>query len=437
MLRDDPPLSRPFEPAPPPRAGEKRFRHGPGYWITAAVILAVSTWLSPTIETFFNFDGARNWLFERLAQDVTNPAAARDVKLVFIKDDAYWKGPLHHRSPTDRTYLARIVRALDAADAGIIALDFDLRLADPDVDIQPGDYAKVDAYKPYRDETDQLVRAIDEVAQRRKIVLVKTFGYGDDGYQFEGDAYQAYGICNKLNRNGTWQNPGTPEFPLSPAAARNIYCGYIALMPDKRRVPPPIEISGEPGKLDSFPFAVARARNTIFAPSLQDKEYYGTYITENVMDNPRIAVSATTLLGDPAKVRRMLQGEPVIVGAAWHLHAVGRGAMVDIHDTPIGPVNGTLIHENMAEALMNDRIYPALSAPYLQWIEVAAGIVAALVFAMASVLWTRLATIAFVVAVLFAAQWLTLQLFGTFVDAFVPVFALGIHAVVGLMTEPE
>ncbi|HTW34102.1 MAG TPA: CHASE2 domain-containing protein [Rhizomicrobium sp.] len=411
-------------------------RHDLGYWLTAAVILLVSTWLGPSIEGIFNFSDVRNWLFQHLAQSVTHPAAARSVKLVFIGDDEFWLGSLHHRTPTDRIYLGRLIKALDESGASIVALDFDLRVPDPDADVTPGDYTDIDPYKPYRDETDQLVRVIDDVAKRRKIVLVKTFGYGDDGgYRFEGDAFQAYGICNKLNRDGSWQNPGTKEFPLTPQAQKNIFCGYIALMTDKRLVPPPIKISGQSGKLDSFPFAIARARDPRHPPSLLNRDYYSTYITDKVADNPNVTLSAADVIHDPKGASTILRGNPVIIGAGWHLHSYGRGLLVDIHETPIGAINGSLIHENMAEALMTHRIYPALPAGYLDALEIGAGVIAALVFAGIVALWARILAVFMAIIVLFGVQWLTLQLFGTFLDAFVPVFALGLHAIAGVVSE--
>ena len=411
-------------------------RHDIGYWVTAAVILAVATWLGPSIEGIFNFNDVRNWLFQHLAQSVTNPAAARSVKLVFINDDEFWLGDLHHRTPTNRVYLSRVISALDKAGASIIALDFDLRVPDPDANVTPGDYQDIDPYTPYRDETDQLVRVIDDVATRRKLVLVKTFGYGNDGgYRFEGDAFQAYGICNDLNRDGSWKNPGTKEFPLTPAAQKNIFCGYIALMPDKRLVPPPIKISDEPGKLDSFPFAIVRAKDPAHPPSLANRDYYSTYITDKVADNPNVTLSAGDLIQNPKAAAKVVSGAPVIIGAGWHLHSYGRGLLVDMHETPIGTINGSLIHENMAEALTSHRIYPALPAAYLDTLEIMAGMIAALVFAGIVALWARILAVLVAILVLFGVQWLTLQLFGTFLDAFVPVFALGLHAIAGVVSE--
>jgi len=66
------------------------------------------------------------------------------------------------------------VLALDNADAAVIALDFDQKLAHPDAPVTPGDYLAVDKFEPYRNETATLVKAIGEVAKHRKVVLPKT-----------------------------------------------------------------------------------------------------------------------------------------------------------------------------------------------------------------------------------------------------------------------
>src|SRR5208282_970912 len=191
----------------------------------------------------------------------TNPTSARNVKVVIIRDDEYWDGDLHHRVPTDRAYLARLLRALDTADASVIALDFDERLPHTGAPGTLGDYGEIDSYKPYRDETDELVRAIGEIAERRKIVLSKTIDGPTDGpFRLGGDIFQPYGICTKLIGDGQWLNPGTPQFKLSPVAQKNISCGYIRLMDDRRRVPPPAKITGQSGVLDAFPLAIVRAR---------------------------------------------------------------------------------------------------------------------------------------------------------------------------------
>jgi CHASE2 domain-containing sensor protein len=409
---------------------------GLAYWITAAVILALATWSAPFIERFTNLTAAQNWLFQHLTQSVTNPSHARHVKLVLIRDEDFWNGPLHHRTPIDRSFLGRVVRALDTADASVIALDIDMRLADPYAKVRPGDYAKVDSYQLYRDETDALVRAVGDAATRRKIVLSKTLGGTErDGFTFEADTYEAYGICSGLNSDGTWRNPGTPEYPLTPAAQRNISCGYIALMDDRRRIPLPIAIVGQSGKMDSFPLAVARARDPGITADLRAHEYYGTYINDDVIADKRVTVFTHELLRNPESATPVLQGWPVIVGEAWSTRGLHRGAQVDVHDTPIGTVNGALIHENVAEAVLSNRIYPGISNTALKALEIVVGAAAAVLFAAFATVGKRLAMLAATMAALLAAQWVTLQLFGAFFDAYIPVFALGLHAVVAGLTE--
>jgi hypothetical protein len=165
------------------------------FWVTAAAILIAVEWATPYIEASLHLTNVKNWLFRTLAESVTNPPRFRDVRLVMIGDDEFWDGDLHHRSPTDRSYLARLVRALDIADASVIALDFDMRLPHPEVAVSPGDYPAVDAFQPYRDETNELIRAVDDVAQRRSIVLSKRIDGPIEGpFEMRSDIYQPYGM---------------------------------------------------------------------------------------------------------------------------------------------------------------------------------------------------------------------------------------------------
>ncbi len=413
-----------------------------GYWATAAVILALTTWTMPFIDSRLNLVKERNWLFQHLTQSPTNRAAAGKARLVLIKDDEFWDGDLHHRIPTDRRYLARLIRALDDADVSVIALDFDLRLPQPDRVAQPGDYAAVDVYKPYRDETDELIRAIDEVAQRRKIVLAKTIAGPDNGpFHLSGDVFQPYGLCTGLIGDGVWRNPGTTEFPLSPEAQQNISCGYIALMDDERRIPPPAVIEGDKYRLDSFALAIVRARDPLAVPKLDSHPYFGAFVPLDIAKDHHIIVSAHDLLQNPQKAKSLLQAWPVIVGAGWHQRAKGVGMLTDMHDTPIGDLSGALIHENLAEAMLGGRIFPGLSEGQLEVLEISVSAIAAIVFAAINGILPKIFAVAASMVILFFLQWLILQLFGIFLDSFIPVLAVGLHAVfdrlVGEADEPE
>jgi CHASE2 domain-containing sensor protein len=411
------------------------------FWVTAAAILIAVEWATPYIEASLHLTNVKNWLFRTLAESVTNPPRFRDVRLVMIGDDEFWDGDLHHRSPTDRSYLARLVRALDIADASVIALDFDMRLPHPEVAVSPGDYPAVDAFQPYRDETNELIRAVDDVAQRRSIVLSKRIDGPIEGpFEMRSDIYQPYGICTRLTANGEWHNPGTPAFPLVGDAPRNIACGYIILMADKRRVPPPEKIAGQNGLLDSFPLAIVRAWDGAQARTadLSRRSYFTTYVPTELMDTASIVVSAHDLLRDPVAERRQLRGKAVIVGSAWHQRAADSHEPVDMHDTPVGPISGALLHGNLAEAILSDRVFPSLSERALTALEVLIGVAAAVFFAIFKTLWQKIGAVLGAMLLLLVSQWVTLQLFGTFFDAFVLVFALGLHAIIDrLIGEPQ
>ena len=407
-------------------------KQSPSYWATALVILAGTVWLRPLVDqnTIFNLSSERNWLFQHLASSATNRAVPRQVKLVMIGDDEYWDGPLHHRVPTDRGYLAALLLALDAADPSVIALDFDGRLPHADAPGLLRDYKEVDAYAPYVTETDALVHAIATVASNRKVVLSKTLiGPPDGPFHLGSDIYQPYGICTRLTGDGEWLNPGTPEFPLTtPAARENISCGYIRLMDDRRRVPPPLTVEGQAGKLDSFPVAIARAKSPSAIPAPWNRPFYGTYIS--VGDMARNTMSAHDVFSDPRAARKMLQGNIVIVGAGWNQRASASGDLVDQHETPIGSVSGAAIHANLAETVLSGRSIASLPEWGLMVAEIAIGLIAIAVFAMTSTAWIRLAALLASMALLFLLQWLILNLFNAFFDAYLPVACLGLHAII-------
>lgn len=404
------------------------------YWVLAFSILGLSIWISPFIDDTFNLVRARYWLFQNLTQSATNPAQFRDIKIVLIGDDEYWKwgGELAHRIPTNRTYLSRIVDALDRAGVSVIALDFDMRLPDPKAPGTAGDTGEIEP--AYRAETEALIASIAKAARNRPVVLARTIlQHAGGAYYVVADIYQPYGICNALIADGRWLSKGTPKFPLDDVARAHLSCGYIGLPRDMRQIPPPLDV-GEKGRLDSFAYAMVRAKDPYVAPDLSSRNYYATYIPQDVVASSHVIVSAHDLLSsDPAVAYRAadsLRGNLAIVGAGWHKSAKGVGELNDTHMTPIAETNGALIHANFAEAIMSGRHYPAVSSEALHWLEFAFGVVAVIGFAISQNIWIRVASLVGAAIALFAIQWLTLQVLGTFFDAFIPVFGVGLHAIV-------
>ncbi len=192
-------------------------RRSPGYWFTAAFILVLSIWVTPYVDDYFRVVDLRYWLFQHLNQSATNPALPRLVKLVMIRDDEFFGSELAHRTPTNRAYLAKVVKALDRADASVIAVDIDLRLPDQDIVAQPGDYARIE--DAYRAETETLITAIDEVARNRPVVMTRNVVWGETAIAWEPTRWSPTGyVCVRApTADGTIPAPTDFRLPATQA----------------------------------------------------------------------------------------------------------------------------------------------------------------------------------------------------------------------------
>lgn len=405
--------------------------HGWSYWALALAVILVSMLAAPQLETYLPISKVRNWLFQHLSDSAFNPAEPQNVKLLIIEDDQYWFGDLHHRSPVDRRYLAKLVKLLDTSGINplLIALDFDVRLPDPGLPGTPGDFSQID--ETYRAETDDLVHAIEAAAAHgRRVVLAHTIARSEqDGlFELEPDTYQPYGLCARPRSDGTWVNQEVPDFSLDHTAERNISCGYIALPFETRQFPPIVSLK-DGGQIDSFALAIVRTQNPRLANQIGTGTFYTTYIPDDVWADPTVVVSASRLLAGDPEVRQTLSGKIVIIGAGWHDRAAGRGMQVDLHDTPIGPISGALIHANFVEAALAHRHFSVAPAWLLHVFEILFSAFAAVLFAAYTPLWAKMATLVGLFAFLIAIQWVTLHLFSAFLEAFVPMFGVALHSI--------
>ena len=398
------------------------------YWVTAALVLAATVWVRPYVEDYLNLIQVRYWLFQTLTEFSPRPLEPRFVKVVLIGDAEHWGLQLQGRSPTKRDYIAKLVDALDAANARVIALDFDLRNTDPSAKGAPGDYAEVPG--DYKAETDMLMRTIARAAQRHKFVLAKTIRFGDrHDYKLGKDLYQIYGLCTALGKDGKWQNPGTPALRLSPRAQRNISCGYIALPYDMRLLPPRLKLESG-GTIDSFSFAIAKAINPQIANAVTDRSYYGSYIPTATIASNNVISAARDLLAQNPGTMDNLNSQAVIVGGDWHVESTGSGRIVDTHETPIGENSGALVHQNFAEAILDSRTYAFVPEWVLTLAEIAFGLMAAILFAIWPRVIFKVAVFFGLCAALLLLQWAMLQIFGTFFEAFLPLLGLALHSIV-------
>ncbi|HEY7642586.1 MAG TPA: CHASE2 domain-containing protein [Steroidobacteraceae bacterium] len=391
---------------------------GVRHWAVALVILLLGFAAQRFIQSLPVVQVWKARLSQELLQLHFRPIQPRYVELVLIGDEEYWHGELAGRTPTKRDYLARLVDRLVAADAQTIALDFDMRLPDP---------ARLEEFPEYRAETDRLARSILAAAAGRKIVLSKTIRRNGDAYKLEPDIYQLYGICSSLNPDGSWVHSGTASFIIDKNAAENISCGYIALTRDKRMLP--LRLTLDDGrKLDSFSLAIARSRNPDEAHRLGDEIRYGSYMpTRKFVQFRRIHTAADLLRVDPA-TKRAVDGATVIVGADHSTVAYARGR-ADLHDTPIGPMNGALIHANFAEAYLDSRTYGHVPAKVVTVVEILFVAGGAVLFALLPGRWMVGAALVGMTVLLVLVQWIVLHLSGLSFDAMVPLIGVWLHAV--------
>jgi CHASE2 domain-containing sensor protein len=399
------------------------------YWVTAAAVLLLTLWTEPFIDAHLNLKAERNWLFQTLSANPNNRVKAGQARLVVLDDEAFWKGDLHHRLPTDRHYIARLVRALDAADASVIALDLDLGAPSGGAPVKPNDFSHEDTY--YGAETDDLMKAVADVAQRRKVVLGDTLDGPDNGpFIVLNQVYNAYGICSRLTADGVWENPGSARQPLTQEAQRNISCGYIDLMDDPRRIPPPARLANQPWRPDSFPMAIARASDPSSPPPRDAPPLYGRYIDGDLTKNAAIAISADVVLKDPVKAREVLHSRPALIGGVWSQYGFGLGDRVDTHPTPIGDAPGVLLHENLVESALAGRMLRGLDENTSKGLEIAVSVAAAVFFAAFASFRAKLAACLAAIGGLFLIQWFVLGQFAFFFEAFVPVLALSSHTLI-------
>lgn len=427
-------------------------RQGTTYWLSALLVLAVSMVATPTVEEYLKIDEARNRIFQLLT-DITGGhyLEPQTGRVVLIRDDDYF-GQLRTRSPINRHYLSELVKALDRANADVIALDFDMSLGGA---FAPGDFHRA-LQNDFEDETKELVATIMDVATRRHIVLARMIADGPNGPVLQPDVFQPFGLCTGLKANGVWNNPGITDadaarygvsaedlakYKLRGDAAANIACGYVILPRDTRGLPLSLSIDGEPnGRMDSFSLAIVRFRNPDTADEYAQGVWYGSYMPRRVAEKYRVVAPASGVMADANFARKFASAHAVIVGGGFHPRHRGSeddADLVDLHRTPAYEMSGALVHDNYVEAILKGRTFRAIPDWVLLTLEVLFGIGAAVLFAAYSQLWVKVAAFFGLLALLIVVQWLMLGLFGTIFEAIVPLVGLAVHSIIDRLIEEK
>ncbi len=328
---------------------------------------------------------------------------------VLVGDDDYWTGGLARRIPIKRDYLASLLRAVDKADAAVVALDFDLRSPTPDGSlIENPDYSC---------ERDELVQAIKEVAENRPVVIPKSLvPAGPDQAGIPKEVSDIFG--SDLN------------------GVKNVFPGYIQFAPDLRVIPARLPIDGQQEPMDSFAFAILHAYSPNMYEGFVKEEQeggkgaeilirYGSFLNESSFS--KLSYSARDVLARNPDVLRRLNHQIVLVGGKWHRDGFGAGEWNDEHLTPAGKMVGVYTHANYAEALRVGRSYPEIPESKVILVEVLLVLGASVALALKVKKVWKIAAIISPSVVMAFVSYFFLQNLGLFFDFFIPMCVLIVH----------
>jgi len=378
-------------------------RKGSWYWSKVAILIVVGIFVGDWLTESEYWIDQRYRIYQFLQNRLPRKPHPQRTVLVLIGDYEYWRGELAGRAPIKRDYLAKVLEVLDSANPAVIAFNFDLRSPSPD-----GNPVEISAYEG---ETLKLLEAVKLSSHHRKIVLPKTIGQDNQkNYVSESDIHNGYNF-----------------------EGGDVLYGYIALPGDTRQVPLlSLQIQNGPA-IDSFCQAIVRADNEAILQEHHEEDTlpYGGYMT---IDKFTI-LTANQVLGRDSEALRKLAHKVVILGANWHKRGFNRGDWIDVYDSPIGGVPGTLIQANYVEALLDSRIYRPWKGWVLKLIEVIQALMIAIPFAFEMRFLSKTLAVALISSFLIAFSLLSLMVFGLFFDFFIPVILVLGHGLIEQIRE--
>ncbi|HLK07729.1 MAG TPA: CHASE2 domain-containing protein [Candidatus Angelobacter sp.] len=381
--------------------GKQLWQRGGWYWTRVSAFIALGFIFALLIDNLHLWQKTRYNFYQ--VQQLLSPRKPYDTRttVATINDDDYWGGELARRRPIKRTYLAKLVKSLDAADAAVIALDFDLSSPIPDGSLIE------DA--EYRKETEELLNTVKDVGSRRVVVLARTLnGDARSGYGTDSDVYNGFNF-----------------------GSSKVSYGYIALNTDLRHLPP-VEVRLRDGTtLPSFAAAIVQAANPAAIRNKELPALFGSYLKESQIDS----APASDILSGKAEALQKVTHRLVIVGAHWHQFAKDRGGFVDSHLTPAGTMSGVFLHANWVEALLDRRVSPALSDFSARTLELIAAVAVAIVLATKISPRRQLRITLFIGVIIVVMSYIAAQNLGIFFDFFIPVALVILHVIAERVLE--
>jgi CHASE2 domain-containing sensor protein len=385
-------------------------RRGALHWVFVTLLIVVGIHAGGWLHGIESWLAVRYQVYQWLQTLTPRQVYPRRTVLVLVGDEEYWKGELAGRVPIKRTYLAKLLRALDSANPLLIAFDFDLRSPTPEGDIRE--------HPDYHEETQEFLETVKVVSHKRPIVLPRTVKFDND--------QQCYRLDPAIFGGFDFEGGKVLE-------------GYITLPYDLRQVPLTVKTKDMP-PIDSFAGAIVRAtdqRAIQYAKGIDCKTEnalpYGGYVKAEDFSQ---FLGSYILNAEPSTLRAELNHKIVIVGAAWHSLMLGRGQQIDTHFTPVGWLGGPFIHANYTEAWLDSRIYEPWTEDKESVIKIIFSIAIAIVFALVKEYpWNPIVAILIIASVLLSFSYILFHNLGVFFDPFVLIILLTGHVVIEQICE--
>jgi CHASE2 domain-containing sensor protein len=285
------------------------------------------------------------------------PRHVQFVLPVEVDDATFYNAPLNGGTPTNRRFLADVIRQAAAGGAAVIGLDFALRSPA----WQAGDLAaRADDDRWLADTVAKVISGGTPVVMTTGFVIS-----GPKSWVREPTIFNDY--------------PPQPELVELGPPPKGVRVGFINLPLDVRQIPLRV-VAIEPDRISKKEFlsfalqlvdafeevrhATKRSKDQPPISQMEENEFvYGYFFPESKFETK---VSAGTLVRSGPQSPQQFRDRIVIIGGTWNNSAVGRGPRVDTHPSPVGDMPGLYLHADYVEALLQH----AFARPVPEWLSI-------------------------------------------------------------------
>jgi CHASE2 domain-containing sensor protein len=259
------------------------------------------------------------------------------VTLVYIDDDTHWD-LLGGSLPTNRAFLAKLVRNLSEPATRALVIGLDIQL------LAPRDFPTgTDDVSRAADNAELLKAIQNATAQGVPVILGGAFIERSGGSTRLADLFTEAQLIQPSKYDC--------DRVRCPAV------GYVNGPEDKRLIPLTRRLRTESttaAPMDSFALATAKAvsgpeeaNSTSSGLVFQTGTVFGSFLPEKEFRD----VSALNVEQMDPDALRMCEKRVVLIGAHWH-DLQGYGELVDNHLSPAGEMSGLAFHANYVESLL-------------------------------------------------------------------------------------